>query len=43
MEQKVPEPLESLGKMLLKGKYEQIAYAAWRSPNLKKELLLWLC
>ena len=40
MERKVPEQLESLGKMLVRGTYKQIANAAWRSPNLKKELQL---
>ena len=42
MERKVPEQLESLGKMLVRGTYKQIANAAWRSPNLKKELQLLL-
>ena len=40
MERKVPEQLESLGKMLIRGTYKQIANAAWRSPLLKKELQL---
>ena len=40
MERKVPEQLESLGKMLVRGTYKQIANAAWRSPNLRKELQL---
>ena len=40
MERKVPEQLESLGKMLIRGTYKQIANAAWRSPLSKKELQL---
>ena len=40
MEWKVPEQLESLGKMLVRATYKQIANAAWRSPNLRKELQL---
>lgn len=40
VERKVPEQLESLGKMLVRGTYKQTANAAWRSPNLKKELQL---
>lgn len=40
MDRKVPEQLESLAKMLIRGTYKQIANAAWRSPILKKELQL---
>lgn len=40
MERKVPEKLESLGKMLIRGTYKQIANAAWRSSLSKKELQL---
>lgn len=40
MNRKVSEQLESLGKMLIRGTYKQIANAAWRSPILKKELQL---
>jgi len=40
MEQKVPAQLASLGKMLPRGMYKQIANTAQRSPNLKKELQL---
>ena len=40
LDRKVPKQLESLGKMLVRGTYKQIANAAWRSPNLKKELQL---
>ena len=29
--------LESLGKMLGRGTYKQIALAAWKSPSVKKE------
>ena len=31
--------LESLGKMLGRGTYKQIALAAWKSPSVKKELI----
>lgn len=37
-ERKLPEDLESLGKMLVRGTYKQIANAAWKSPCLKQEL-----
>ena len=37
-ERKLPEDLESLGKMLLRGTYKQIAVAAWKSSRLKDEL-----
>ena len=40
MDRKVPEQLESLGKMLVRGTYKQIINAAWQSPNLKEELQL---
>ena len=40
IDRKVPQQLESLGKMFVRGTYKQIANAAWRSPNLKKELQL---
>ena len=37
-ERKLPEDLESLGKMLARGTYKQIANAAWQNKSLKKEL-----
>jgi hypothetical protein len=37
-ERKLPEDLESLGKMLVRGTYKQIANAAWKNENIKKEL-----
>lgn len=37
-ERKLPDELESLGKMLLRGTYKQIASAAWKNSNLKSEL-----
>ena len=37
-ERKLPEDLESLGKMLARGTYKQIANAAWKNENIKKEL-----
>ena len=37
-ERKLPEDLESLGKMLARGTYKQIATAAWKNPSIKKEL-----
>lgn len=40
MDRKVPQQLESLGKMLVRGTCKQIANGAWRSPNLRKELQL---
>ena len=40
MDRKVPQQLESLGKMLVRGTYKQIANAAWQSPNLRQELQL---
>ena len=39
-ERKLPSDLESLGKMLLRGTYKQIAHAAWKNLSLKRELLL---
>ena len=33
---KVPEQLESLAKMLIRGTYKQIASATWRSPIFKE-------
>ena len=37
-ERKLPEDLESLGKMLVRGTYKQIANAAWKNPCIKKEV-----
>lgn len=37
-ERKLPEDLTSLGKMLLRGTYKQIAAAVWKNPKIKKEL-----
>lgn len=37
-ERKLPEDLESLGKMLTRGMYKQIPNAAWQYKSLKKEL-----
>ena len=34
----LPEGLESLGKMLCRGTYGQIATAAWKNPMLRKHL-----
>ena len=39
VERKLPEDLESLGKMLVRGTYKQIANAAWKSDFVKKELI----
>ena len=39
-ERKLPADLEALGKMLLRGMYKQIANAAWRNTELKKQLQL---
>lgn len=36
---KLPEDLESLGKMLVRGTYKQIANTAWKVPKLKSELV----
>lgn len=38
-ERKLPEDLQSLGKMLVRGTYKQIANAAWKNANIKKELI----
>ena len=38
-ERKLPESLESLGKMLVRGTFKQIAQAAWKAADLKKELV----
>ena len=38
-EHKLPEDLESLGKMLACGTYKQIANSAWKNENLKSELI----
>ncbi|KAJ7389081.1 hypothetical protein OS493_033663 [Desmophyllum pertusum] len=35
---KLPEELESLGKMLVRGTYKQIARAAWKNSSIRKEL-----
>lgn len=40
LERKVPEQLQSLGKMLARGTYKQIASAVWRSPILRQEIQL---
>lgn len=37
-ERRLPKDLESLGKMLLRGTYKQVARAAWQNPELRKEL-----
>ena len=37
-ERKLPENFEDLGKMLVRGTYKQIANAAWKNENIKKEL-----
>ena len=37
-ERKLPKDLESLGKMLVRGRYKQIANAAWQNKSLKNEL-----
>ena len=39
-ERQLPPDFESLGKMLLRGTYKQIACAVWNNKRLKKELLL---
>ena len=39
-ERKLPPDLESIGKMLVRGTYKQIANAIWRNMKLKRELLL---
>ena len=37
-ERKLPVDLESLGKMLVRGTYRQIANAAWKNPSINKHL-----
>ena len=37
VERKLPEDFESLGKMLVRGTYKQIANAAWKNLKLRKE------
>ena len=37
-ERKLPNDLESLRKMLLRGTYKQIAHAAWKNPYIKSNL-----
>ena len=37
-ERKLPTDLESLGKMLVRGTYRQIANAAWKNPSINKHL-----
>ena len=37
-ERKLPEDLEPLGKMLVRGTYKQIAHASWKNPSIRKEL-----
>ena len=39
-ERKLPPDLESIGKMLVRGTYKQIANAIWKNMKLKRELLL---
>ena len=39
-ERKLPEDLESIGKMLVRGTYKQIANAIWKNIKLKRELFL---
>ena len=36
---KLPEDLESLGKMLVRGTYKQMADAIWKNEHLKKDLV----
>ena len=38
-ERKLPEGLESLGKMLARGTFKQIAHAAWKNPPIRSELV----
>ena len=38
-ERKLPEDLTSLGKMLLRGTYKQIAAVVWKNPKIKKKEL----
>ena len=35
---KLPDDLEPLGKMLLRGTYKQIANSAWKNPDINKNL-----
>lgn len=35
----LPPDLESIGKMLVRGTYKQIAHATWKNVNLKKHLV----
>ena len=35
---KLPDDLESLGKMLVRGTYKQIAFAAWKNPGVNTHL-----
>ncbi len=37
-ERKLPSDLESLEKMLVRGTYKQVANAAWKNINIKKQL-----
>ena len=37
-ERKLPEDLEPLRKMLVRGTYKQIAHASWKNPSIRKEL-----
>ena len=37
-ERKLPQDLESLGKMLVRGTYRQIAHAAWKNSSVRKEI-----
>ena len=39
-ERKLPGDLESLGKLPVRGTYKQIANAAWKNTNIKKQLQL---
>lgn len=38
-ERKLTQDLESLGKMLVRGTYKQIAHAAWKNSSIKKEMM----
>ena len=38
-QRKLPNDLESLGKMLLRGTYKQIAHAAWTNNHIKSSLI----
>ena len=37
-ERKLPESLESLGKMLVRGTYKQIANTAWKNDAIRQEM-----